>query len=204
MTRFGVSDLMEDIRFTGAFRTPTNFDDFEWLMGFTNFRRRIDWGGTYYRKTEKLSTNTGEVIKNYSNLYQLNIAYPFAETKAIRMNIGLRFDKDVYKALDPVTTLRKDSLTKVGLVHLEYVQDYTLNPTMNIWNGLRWKIYIDGNTQINKNIDGKFTYNFGGDARYYLPIYRHITWASRAAADFSWGNRKVIYYLGGIDQNLQI
>ncbi len=205
MTKFGVSDLMEDVRFTGAFRTPTSLDNFEWLFGITNFRKRLDYGFTYYRKTE-LATDifTGEPVKNFSNLYQINLAYPFAETKALRANIGLRSDKDVRKAVNPTSTLAKDSATKVGLVHLEYVQDYTLNPTMNIYNGLRWKIYVDGNSQINKNIDGKFTYVFGGDARHYLPIYRNVTWATRVAADFSFGNRKVLYYLGGVDQGLRI
>src|SRR5699024_10025628 len=36
-------------------------------------------------------------------------------------------------------------------------------------------------------------------ARYYLPIYKNFIWATRLAADFSWGNKKVLYYLGGVD-----
>jgi hypothetical protein len=219
MTRFGVSDLMEDIRFTGAFRTPTNLDEFEWLFSIMNFRRRVDWGGTYYRQTYKVGflSNVGTFSGKYkSNLYQLNVAYPFAETKAIKANIGLRFDRYILSAQpNPGTpptinqppyfySLLDDSLAKTGLAHIEYVQDYTLNPATNIWNGLRWKMYLDVNAEINKNVDGKFTYNLGGDARHYLPIYRHITWATRVAADFSWGNRKVLYYLGGIDQGLRV
>ncbi len=200
MTRFGVSDLMEDIRFTGAFKTPTNLDEFEWLMNFTNFKRRLDWGATYYRQTQKLS----DVEKQFSNLYQINLGYAFAETKALRMNLGLKFDRFVVKAFNDPSLLFPDSLAKTGLAHLEYVQDYTLNPTQNIYNGLRWKVYLDANSQLDKKIDGRFTYVFGGDARHYLPIYRHITWATRLAADFSWGNRKVLYYLGGVDQAIRI
>jgi hypothetical protein len=199
MTRFGVSDLMENIRFTGAFRTPTNFDDFEWLLNYTNFKRRIDWGGTYYRQTQK-----NGIVKDYSNLYQLNAGYAFAETKSLRANVAMRFDKSVIKAVDPLSLVQNDILNKTILAHVEYVQDYTLNPTQNIYDGLRWKAYLDGITRVDKNIDGKFTYNLGADARYYLPIFRHITWATRAAADFSWGNQKIIYYLGGIDQALQL
>jgi hypothetical protein len=202
MTRFGVSDLMEDIRFTGAFRTPTNLDEFEWLLNYTNFRRRVDWGGTYYRQTSIVQDSFKK--KLFSNLYQFNIAYPFAETKAIRANVGMRFDNYVYKAVDVLSLTKPNLLQKTVLAHLEYVQDYSLNLAQNIWNGLRWKIYLDGITRVDKNIDGKFTYNFGGDARHYLKIYRHITWASRVAADFSWGNQKILYYLGGIDQNFQL
>src|SRR5690606_26258898 len=32
-----------------------------------------------------------------------------------------------------------------------------------------------------------------------LPIYRNVVWAVRAGGDFSWGDQKVVYYLGGVD-----
>ena len=35
--------------------------------------------------------------------------------------------------------------------------------------------------------------------RHYYPIYRNMIWALRAAGDFSFGNQKFIYYLGGTD-----
>ena len=80
-----------------------------------------------------------------------------------------------------------------------------LLPAMNIWNGLKWKAYLDWNAQVSKKSAGASsanfptTFNFGFDARNYLPIYRNIIWAVRAAGDFSWGNQKFIYYLGGVD-----
>src|SRR5690606_1656222 len=55
-------------------------------------------------------------------------------------------------------------------------------------------------TQITDvNQDGKFMFNMGVDARHYLPIYRNLIWAVRAAGDFSFGDQKIIYYLGGVD-----
>ena len=42
-------------------------------------------------------------------------------------------------------------------------------------------------------------FNAGFDARHYLPIYRNLIWAVRAAGDFSFGDQKVVYYLGGVD-----
>jgi hypothetical protein len=72
---------------------------------------------------------------------------------------------------------------------------------MNIWNGLRYKIFADWNRQVSgvKFADGPNTFNLGFDARYYYPIYRNFIWAGRVAGDFSWGNQKFIYYLGGMD-----
>jgi hypothetical protein len=193
--RVSVVDLMEDIKFTAAIRFPTSLNNTENLVGFSNFKRRIDWGFLYYRKAT--AENSTKLI---NNIYQGNLTYAFAETKAIKLNLLLRNDKTITKATNSTTLITPDNSNKSVMAHLEYVQDYTLNPTLNIYSGLRWKIYLDANSQINKNINGRFMYNFGGDARHYLPIYRHITWATRVAADFSWGNQKVLYYLGGIDQ----
>jgi hypothetical protein len=71
-------------------------------------------------------------------------------------------------------------------------------------HGLRFKVYADMNAQINKKSagsakPGRFNFNLGTDIRYYYPIYRNFIWAGRAAADFSWGNQKIVYYLGGVD-----
>jgi hypothetical protein len=88
-----------------------------------------------------------------------------------------------------------------GVMRLEYVFDNTVMKATNIWNGLRYKFYIDFSDQINKPQigEGRKMFNFGFDARHYYPIYRNLIWAVRAAGDFSWGNQKVIYYLGGTD-----
>jgi hypothetical protein len=60
---------------------------------------------------------------------------------------------------------------------------------------------MDWNSQISKlaQNEGRYTFNAGFDARAYYPIYRNFIWAGRVAADFSWGNQKLIYYLGGVD-----
>ena len=51
----------------------------------------------------------------------------------------------------------------------------------------------------NQPAEGRKMFNFGFDARNYYPIYRNFIWALRVAGDFSWGNQKMIYYLGGQD-----
>jgi outer membrane protein assembly factor BamA len=84
---------------------------------------------------------------------------------------------------------------------MEYVYDNSLNKALNIWNGLRWKAYVDWFAQINdvKTSKGRNLFNVGFDARHYYPLYRNVIWAVRAAGDFSWGDQKVVYYLGGAD-----
>jgi hypothetical protein len=86
----------------------------------------------------------------------------------------------------------------------EYIHDNAIQKAMNIWNGVRYKAYIDLNALLNKPTQsqvkpGRMMFNLGFDGRYYLPIYRNFIWAARVAGDFSWGNEKIIYYLGGAD-----
>ncbi len=196
-TRVSISDLMEDIKVIGAFKISSDLKYNEWLMGYQNLKRRIDWGFTYYRNHQQYD-NTSTF---YTNLYQGNIAYPFDKAKSIRLTTGIRSDKIVTPSLDPTTLKTADVKTLYSLTHLEFVYDNSLNPAQNIWNGLRYKVFIDWNRQVNKVkfADGPVTFNAGFDARYYYPIFRNFIWAGRAAGDFSWGNQKMIYYLGGMD-----
>ena len=174
-------------------------------------KRRIDYSILYYRKTEvgDIPLDGGVIIggKQYTNLYQGVLKFPFDRVRSVRLMIGARTDKLVLRPgndprFDTIVLKAPDQNKQTyALARLEYVHDNAIMKTMNIWNGLRYKVYIDWNTQINKvaNTDGKFTFNAGFDGRYYYPIYSNFIWAVRAAGDFSWGNRKIIYYLGGVD-----
>ncbi|MDQ6763626.1 MAG: hypothetical protein M3015_13480 [Bacteroidota bacterium] len=205
MLRMGVADIMEDIKISGGVRISSNLKDKDWLFQFTNLRKRIDWGLTYYRNVQQVSFSdgtTGYPGKLFSNLYQGTISYPFDITKSVRISAGVRKDKLVVSTVDDLSLTAPDQSKTYGLLHAEYVYDNTLNPAQNIWNGIRYKAYIDWNSQISKLQvgEGKFTFNAGFDARAYYPIYRNFIWAGRVAGDFSWGSQKLIYYLGGVDQ----
>ena len=199
--KVGTSDLFEDIKFVGG--VGVNFSDFgqkDFFLSFINNKRMIDWGLTYYRSNSLFSATGFYPFNTYTNLYQVNLALPLNEVKSIRTSFGFRTDRSVLQAMDTTSLVYPDSITQYFLSHVEYVHDNTLNPTQNIWNGLRYKIYFDINTPVgNSPLKGKSTYNFGFDARYYKSIYRNFIWALRGAGDFSWGTQKIIYYLGGVD-----
>ncbi|HRD56512.1 MAG TPA: hypothetical protein PK504_00620 [Ferruginibacter sp.] len=210
LIRLGTSDLLEDIKISGAFRIGTNLKDNEWLASFQNLKRRIDWGLTYYRNVQNTDILITDTLGNpfaaypgkvFTNLYQANIAYPFDEVKSVRLTTGIRSDNISVSEMDQLSGIFYNSRKLYSVSRAEFVYDNTLNPTENIWNGLRYKVGIDWNRQVSKVqfSDGPNTFNLGIDARYYYPIYRNFIWAGRAAADFSWGNQKFIYYLGGMD-----
>ncbi len=206
LIRIGTSELLEDVKITGAYKISTNLKNNEWFVNYQNLKRRIDWGASYYRNVQAVGFGTpgSSTIypgKIFTNIYQANIAYPFDVAKSIRLTSGIRSDKNVLSAVDGVSLTVPSEKTVYSVTHLEYVYDNTLNPTMNIWNGLRYKVFLDWNYQVNKvaTADGPMTFNLGFDTRYYYPIFQNFIWAGRAAGDFSWGNQKIIYYLGGVD-----
>lgn len=204
--RIGVTDLFEDIKFVGGFRLGLNLADKDVLFSFHNLRKRLDWGLTFYRSTvsdysiyQQTDERYGYPNKLYTNIYQVNLSYPIDRVRSIRANIAYRSDRISLKSVDYRSVKWEDSLMKSLLTHIEYVHDNTINPALNIWNGLRYKIYTDINTDLVKNRQGRLTYNLGADVRYYYPIYRNFIWAGRGAIDMSWGDRKIVYFLGGTD-----
>jgi hypothetical protein len=211
MLRVGISDLMEDWKFAGGFRISTDLKDNEYVMSTQYLKKRIDYGLTYYRNSQRVivGDNSGNeyISKLFTNLYQVSVAYPFNRVRSIRLNAAFRSDKIVVLADDfnnpPVTLQIDDIKNRYALLHAEYVHDDAINPAQNIWYGLRYKFYVDWNARINKvagqTADNPYTINIGGDIRHYLPIYRNFIWAVRGAFDVSWGPQKFIYYLGGVD-----
>ena len=206
--KVGVSDLMEDVRFIGGFRFGTNLSDKDVLLSFQNNRKRLDWGVTYYRSNVSNFYNTSFNTMLYTNLYQFNVSYPFDEIRSLRATVGLRNDRGVLRPYDnasgfpdPNALAFRDTVSKFIVSRLEYVHDNTINPTQNIWKGLRYKVFLDVNMPTFKSAlnNGKATLNLGFDARYYKKLYRNFIWAGRAAADFSWGEQKIVYFLGGTD-----
>jgi len=209
--KVGVSDLMEDMRFVGGVRFGSNFSDKDILLSFMNYRKKLDWGVTYYRSTISNFYNSAYSTKLYTNLYQFHVNYPLDEVRSLRAIVGLRIDRGVLRPYnnfigipDPAALPFPDTVSRFIVSRLEYVHDNTINPTQNIWKGLRYKVFFDINLPSFKTAlnNGKATLNLGFDARLYKKIYRNFIWAGRAAADFSWGEQKIVYFLGGTDGQL--
>lgn len=205
LIRLGTSDLMEDIKFTGGFRIASNLRDNDILFEIYNLRKRLDWGFTYYRSNNQVGFQDAPQYlgKIFSNYYLARFKYPFDRTRSIRATVGPRFDKLVITSRDRFSLETPDIKSAYGQLSLEYVYDNTLAPAINIYQGLRYKIYADMFSQISgrspNGTDGKNLFNVGFDGRNYLTIFRYFTWAMRAAGDFSFGDQQVVYYLGGVD-----
>ena len=96
LIKLGTSDLMEDVKIVGAFRLSSNLRDNEWYLSYQNYKRRFDWGASYYRNSILFTDFTGTIpLKLITNLYQGNVAYPFDNTRRISLRAGIRTDHQV-------------------------------------------------------------------------------------------------------------
>jgi hypothetical protein len=200
-----ITDVMEDYRVVGGVKPGFNFKDNEYFLSFQNYRKRLDWGLTYYKAANSeypyLTSENVFYDKNYTNIYQGNVSYPLDVMRSIRLIAAYRVDKHVAVPYDPQSLPTENFNQQYANLRLEYVHDNVLNKALNIWNGLRYKVYVENITGLKQTagVPRQFTLNAGVDVRHYYPIYRNFIWAVRGAADLSWGNQKLIYYLGGID-----
>jgi len=199
-----ISDVMEDYRISGGIKPGINFSDNEYFISFDNFRKRLDWGLLYYRGAASFTDNqAGANGRLFTNIYQGKIVYPIDRVRSFRFIPAFRFDRFVVQtntSFPPGLILPDATLSYLNF-RLEYVHDDVINKAQNIWNGLRYKVYGETIMQTKRESGqpSQRTYNIGADLRYYYPIYRNFIWAGRASVDASWGNQKLIYYLGGID-----
>jgi hypothetical protein len=95
---------------------------------------------------------------------------------------------------------------RAGL-RLEYVFDNTLDVALNIKNGSRYKIFVEGVKKFDLGFTDGVSFDFargamgivGFDARHYQRFLKHSVIALRAAGATSFGSERMVYFLGGVD-----
>ncbi|HRO41911.1 MAG TPA: hypothetical protein PL009_03710 [Flavipsychrobacter sp.] len=199
-----LDDAMEDHRFTGGFKLPINLSGTTYFLQYENFKRRVDWGILFLRDVNYYSygiegTDLGPYVgKLASNLLQGHISYPLDRIRSFKLYLAFRQDKQDFKAVDTIALKYLEGSRQYWTMsRAEYVFDNTINPTLNIFKGLRYKIYGEYFYRLSAP-NGGF-YNIGLDVRHYQPIFKNIVFASRLAYAHSGGNQQINYLMGGVD-----
>jgi hypothetical protein len=110
---------------------------------------------------------------------------------------SFRHDNTVYLSTD-LENLNKPNIAKVwGGLKAELIFDNTRVLGTNLYSGLRWKVFGGAYRQINASKSDLFV--LGADFRYYIRIHRTLIWANRFAASTSFGRSPLIYYMGSVD-----
>jgi len=211
MLMVSLNDMMENIRITGGLRLPLNFSGMNYFLQYENVTKRVDWNVLLlrtenYQKTDYLFPDTtgvqinipDQLQKTITNLVQGSATYPLDRVRSIRLHLGFRQDIVNYKAANTYTLEGANPPKKYWILsRAEYVHDNTKNPVINIYNGLRLKVYGEYFYELSKPNGG--LYNLGTDIRYYKPLYKNVILATRFAYAHSGGNKKINYVMGGVD-----
>ncbi|MCP4124486.1 MAG: hypothetical protein GY751_22305 [Bacteroidetes bacterium] len=137
---------------------------------------------------------SGKLKTHYA---EASVKYPFDIIRSLRLHAAYRNERIVFQSTDTVGLAFPTYQENWLELKLEYVHDDTKEIFTNIRNGLRFKIW----TEFHKNLNQKKSniYVTAFDLRHYQKIWRNIIWANRVAYGASYGDQKIIYYLGGVD-----
>lgn len=211
LMKASIKDLFEDYELEGGVRIPTAFNGAEYFMYFDNKKKRLDQRFAFYSKNTR------------SNQQALFAVPQRRETSILLGQYGVRYPLDIFQSLRATASLRQDRITqlatdinslnvapqtqqRIGL-RFEYVFDNTVETALNLRSGGRMRILAEAMKKFSISQPNQKGVAFqpgylgviGIDARYYLPVLKHALFATRFAAMSSFGNEKVLYYLGGVD-----
>jgi hypothetical protein len=203
-------DLMEDYEFEGGVRVPTSFNGAEYFLYFLDKKTRLDKRYAIYRRRLRFTESSTPPALKYDNtilLGQYQVRYPLDIFTSIRGTATLRFDNTTWLATDRSTLeIPTDRSQRLG-VKGEYVFDNTLDISLNIKNGTRYKFFaelvkgfdVDLGSDFQFNVNDGFMTILGADVRHYQRLLRYSVLAGRLAGATSFGKEKILYMLGGTD-----
>ncbi|MEK7254951.1 MAG: BamA/TamA family outer membrane protein, partial [Bacteroidota bacterium] len=203
-------DLFEDYEFEGGIRVPTSFNGAEYFLVFKDKKKRLDKQYAVYRRRLRFTEDATPPPLKYENtifLTQYQVRYPLDIFTSIRGTATLRFDNSTWLATNDITLEAPTQRSQRFGVRGEFVFDNTLDVSLNIKNGTRYKVFmelvkgldIDLGEQASFKVNDGFMQVIGGDFRHYQRLFRHSILAGRAAAATSFGQEKILYLLGGTD-----
>jgi WD40 repeat protein len=199
--KVGTNDLFEDYKVVGGLRFGTDFDSNEYMLSFENLKKRLDKQYVFHRQVYKtiyqVSEDEGYYVKTTTNEGFYILRYPFNQVFSIRGTASMRYDRIAFLSLDPVHLLKPNINDFWGGLKCELIFDNSRKLGINIFSGTRAKIFGEAYKQINRGKSDLFV--LGADYRHYLVIHRNLILANRAAASTSFGGSRLIYFLGGVD-----
>lgn len=205
--KIGLFDIMEDHNITGGLRYGLNGSSKEWFMTYLNRKKRMDKEFSFQRQTleqeKSIVVNANGSTANYpaqsiTNQAKYAFSWPFSEVLALKTTINLRNDQVISKSVDDFSQADENISNNWGGLKFELIFDDTRDIATNIKNGTRFKIFGESYVEVN---DGLKEINIiGADFRTYTKVHRNIVWANRLAGSTSFGQRKLVYYLGAVDE----
>ncbi|NVO03892.1 MAG: PD40 domain-containing protein [Bacteroidetes bacterium] len=195
LIKVGVTDLLEDYRITGGVGLSLDLDNNEYVLSYENLKHRLDKQIVFHRQSI-LDLNGYPFIQHQIHELLYLVKWPFSDVLALKGTASYRNDRATFLSVDMNTLLEPDRYANWAGLKGELVFDNTREKGMNLYFGSRFKIFAEVYQNIN---DSKTLYVLGFDYRKYTKIHKTFIWANRIAASTSFGDQKLVYYMGGVD-----
>jgi len=214
--KIGFQDIQEHFYVQLGVRLPVTFNGLEYFIDIENNKGLVDQRYSFYRRGRIENYVVTDTVNNISieargrtvkHLVETELKYPISKSQSIRGIFGVQLDK--------VAILAEDALSiQVPVYHenrirarLEYVYDNTVSLRHNARKGTRFKGFIDLYKPFQVQTQEKFQVGFEGglttaigfDARHYLTFDDKTIFAFRLAGASSFGQQKILYSLGGVE-----
>lgn len=190
-----LNDPLKNHIVEASIRIPISIKASDMFFSYTNNSKRWDKKISIIRRSRSFD-NFFEEKKVITGIGKLSLMYPISESSRFEINTGFRNDRNYLLPFDTA------QLKQAGVNHvyfsggLEYVFDNVRSTGLNLFEGLRVKIYNENYQNLESN---GFISNNGFDFRYYLKIHRQIYLATRMSGAASMGSQNTAYYMGGVE-----
>lgn len=195
--KVAMSDLFEDYRIVGGFRISGTLNN-EYLISVENRKKLFDKQLILHRLSFPDISQFGEYQKIFTHDVQYRVKYPINEVSFIRGTLYYRNDKIVYGATGEYSLPIPNKYDNWAGLKAEYVYDNTRPQGINLYHGIRLKVFGEYYRKIDLNKRHDLIV-YGFDIRHYQKVHRSLIWANRLAGSGSLGTDRLIYYLGGVD-----
>ncbi len=204
--KLGAMDLMHDYRLVAGVRTTFSplpgtslAPNAEFVLGVADYKDRIDKFYTYTRRSQVQVLALSNYRRLINNEFNYKVVYPFNPVASAHLSVGYRFDENIRLATDFNQLDQSINYTDYAIARAAYIYDNTRKLGLNLYAGLRYKAFAEYYRNLTVSPSGLYT--AGVDARHYLIIHRNFIWANRFAAGTSFGPEKLIYIMGGVDND---
>lgn len=205
-----------------------SFTNLGWFLAYENLEKRWDKKFTFYHQSVSGSSSTtipgssdalpANQNVDYSiktNYLSAEFKYPFDVFHAVKLGADYRNDRYVFKSTDSYSHFLNDNVVHTVIARAEYIFDNSYQIMENIRSGARirvfnemfkpmpTKLYNIGTEKLRlPSWDNTFFGEFGFDARYYQKLYKQMIVAGRVTFSTSYGNAKMMHYIGGTGNNI--
>jgi hypothetical protein len=200
--QWGLSDLFEDRRIVGSIGFMGGLTDLSYGLRYDNLGKRLDKAVVFQRQTQSyidVQANA-RLFKSHSHLVRYLMSYPLSEVLSIRGDLLGRYERIAALSIDDVSLSTPNRHLYLGGAKLQVVFDNTLDKGLNLLNGSRAKVWAEYYHDIDFENDLYPDFGvIGFDLRHYQKLHREIQLAVRFAGNTSFGEQKLISFLGGVD-----